>query len=565
MNFPGQQFYLTYNFRSSQPIIDFSKHLRPYQETDIKMGNMNLKDIGYLPNILFVKDDLGLELKYLLEEIKDKNINFKNVAILAPTRGGIYGKNANGLCLITHILTKHGFKFKQWYEEADDINNNICYEPIDDHINLLTYMGSKGLEWEVVIVIDADLCLINKNIFNINKHNHDRYLLYVTTSRPTHNLVIFSKLREFRTANEYKIEIKLNPWFKEIPKDLYNFDGVDEIVFPELFEKDKKDVDRSVTKLLNKLSEEDLDNLCNIYEFEKIEKKVTKLYNVNIKDDNFISPIFLGRFIEAIFVTFYRLSHNMDKYTFPEIEKLINTEKIIRTNYAKRILTDWFSVNKNLTWEEYDRIKNTYSKDLNDQINKFFDRKYKLNKHLIVSDGFYDDYIIKNKDKIKQNYELYIKTKNMSKLIECVFNIVLLNYVLETQHYFHMSNDGLKFRDIFNIYDKLISNVIKVAKNSKHKFINNINITYEDIEGEIDLLTDDNIIYEIKCVKDINIKHFLQVLTYNVMKNNLIEETGDIKKIVINFYNLYRGVEINYCLKTDKALEIIKTLQKYIN
>jgi hypothetical protein len=607
MNFPGQRFYLTYNFRSSQPIINFSKHLRPYQETDIKMGQMKLKDINYLPNIFFVKNDFDSDLKFALEEIKDKNINFKNVAILAPTRGGIYGNNANGLCLITHILTKHNFKFKQWYEEADDINNNIQYEPLDDHINVLTYMGSKGLEWEIVIIIDADVCLINKNIFNPEKHNHDRYLLYVATSRPTNNLIIFSKLKEYKKGNNYNIEIKLNPWFKEIPKELYNFDGVDELTFPELFEKDKRDIEHSVTKLLNKLSEEDLDNLCNMYNFENIEKKITKLYSVNIKDDNFISPIFLGRFMEFIFVTFYRLSHNMEKYIFPEIEKIINTEKIIRTNYAKRILTDWFNVNKNLSWEEYDRVKNTYSPDLNEQINKFFDRKYKLNKHLIVADGFYDDYIIKNKDKIKKNYDNYLKTKNKSKLIESVFNIVLLNYVLETQHYFHMSNDGTKFRDLLNIYDKLINNVIKFAKNNKNNFINNVNITYEDIEGEIDLLTDNGEIYEIKCVKDINIKHFLQVLTYNVMHNNYPEGSlaytkplgegslactkplgegslactkplgegslactkpfgkGSNQKIVINFYNLYRGLEINYILETDKALEIIKILQKYIN
>lgn len=321
MNFSGKRFYLTYNFRSSLSLIQFSSYIRPYQDTQINMGNEELKDINYLPTFMFTKDDYDMEqaLNLTINQIIEEKINLKDVAILAPTRGGMYGSGSNGLCFITNILTKLNIPFKQWYEEADDVNNSITYNPEDNHINILTYMGSKGLEWKIVIVIDAEICLINKNIFNEEKHIFDRYLLYVACSRATHNMMIFSKFREIKKDNIYKRELKINPWFKLIPREYYNYDGITEledINFPEIIPRNKLEIDRSVTKLLNQLSEEELDYLCNIFDFENINKEVISIYNIKHTDDNFISPIFLGRYIEAIFVTFYRLFHKKEKYRY---------------------------------------------------------------------------------------------------------------------------------------------------------------------------------------------------------------------------------------------------------
>ena len=51
----------------------------------------------------------------------------------------MYSSNSHGLCLITNMLNKHKIPFIQWYEEADETNGNICYKPLDNHINILTY------------------------------------------------------------------------------------------------------------------------------------------------------------------------------------------------------------------------------------------------------------------------------------------------------------------------------------------------------------------------------------------------------------------------------------------
>ena len=68
-------------------------------------------------------------------------------------------------------------------------------------------------------------------------------------------------------------------------------------------------------------------------------------------------------------------------------------------------------------------------------------------------------------------------------------------------------NNGDKFRDILVTYKNLIDKVITFAKSIKHKFKNNVSVTYQDILGEIDLLADNGEIYEIKCVNEIGRAH----------------------------------------------------------
>ena len=562
MNFKAQRFYLTRNFRSSQSIINFCKYLRPYQDTDILCGNPNLQN--HLPYFMFTSNDIEVEtvLKNTLNEIKEQGYNFKDIAILAPTRGGMYSSGSYGLCFVTNILTKLGYKFKQWYEEADEINNQIKYSPVDDNINVLTYMGSKGLEWKIVIVMDAEICLINKNIFNIEKHNHDRYLLYVACSRAVEHMIILSKIKTIRKDNQQISEMRINPWFKEIPKELYDFDGVDEIIYPEIKDNNKIDIDRSLTKLLNQLSEEDLDELSRHYDFDNITKKVTKIFGIKLSND-VGSSIFLGRYIEGIFVVFYRIHNNIDKYRYIELEKIIYSKQVIRSRYIKRVFADWLVNNKHLSWEDYDKIKPTLSQDIIQQVEKHCNKNHKLKEHIIVSDGFFDDYIIKNKEKLKKNYELYLTSTKKNVLKETLFNIILAEYALETQHYFHINNNGDKFRDLLVTYKNLIDKVITFAKSIKHKFKNNVSVTYQDILGEIDLLSDNGDIYEIKCVNEINIKHILQVIAYNVMQNNYKE--NEKHQIEINFYNLYKGLQVTYILETEDVHKIIKILQEQIN
>ena len=124
--------------------------------------------------------------------------------------------------------------------------------------------------------------------------------------------------------------------------------------------------------------------------------------------------------------------------------------------------------------EEYDKNISTLSPELIEQIDRYFNRRYLLKEHVIVGDGFYDDYIIKNKEKIKKNYDLYLTSNNKKVLKEALFNIILAEYALETQHYFHINNNGSKFRELLVTYKNLIDKVIKFTKTVKYNFMNTI-------------------------------------------------------------------------------------------
>jgi len=576
MNFQGKRFYLTHNFRSSKSIIEFSKYLRPYQETDIIQGNKTLSDVCNKPTFMFIMSDSQYKecITEILKQVKAQNINLKDCAILAPTRGGMYSAGSSGLCIVTNILSKLKIKFKQWYEEADEMTGSVLtYEPVDDHINILTYMGSKGLEWKMVIVIDADICLINKNQFSEAKHNHDRYLLYVACSRASENMCILTRYRENRKTNS--IELRINPWFKHIPSNLYETDGDFNLIFPEIIPKNKIEVDRCVTKLINNLTAEQLYYLSNIIN-NNIKKEVSKIFSIKHDDSNFISPLFLGRYIEAIFIVFYNLHKKGEKIRFKKLEDIIYCKKGIKNRYLKKIFIDWLesATKSKLLWEQYEADKNTnkvlYTDELVEQINKHMDKKIEIYKHVIINNNYYEEYIFNNLESFRKIYDEYLKTKNKKILIQSIYKIVLIQYAVETQHYFHITNDGEKFKDIFILYKSLIDKVIKFAKTTNENFIaNNYYVFKDSIEGEIDLLTEDNRIFEIKCVKELNLKHVLQVITYNLLMFDYDENKEESGKeehtINLYFYNLYKGEKVIFTVTSDKLNEIIRLFNENIN
>ena len=117
--------------------------------------------------------------------------------------------------------------------------------------------------------------IINKNIFNETKHNNDRYLLYVACTRAIEHMFIFTKYIKRKTGIEYKI----NPWFKEIPSDLYILYTDVEFIFPAIESKNKIEIDRSVTKIINNLDEKTLYEISNMLDYNNIPKKINKLFS----------------------------------------------------------------------------------------------------------------------------------------------------------------------------------------------------------------------------------------------------------------------------------------------
>ena len=245
VQYEARTFHLTKNYRSQSHIVEFCSNLRPYNtvelnfENDRAHPNLDVTFYTYKSTQCFENYLLSI-----LHFFKAKNIPFHKVAILSPTRGYLrtvkgVGKY-KGLCYIANLLFKHDIPFQQFYNDMGSSGGNkgsseqndasgtswthgeddgqlvsqfdgskITYRMRKNHINLMTYTASKGLEWDYVIIVDANAHLISRYEYDMEKYKAEKYLLYVACSRPRKNLIIFTKHRY------------TNPWFKDVPQEKY--------------------------------------------------------------------------------------------------------------------------------------------------------------------------------------------------------------------------------------------------------------------------------------------------------------------------------------------------------
>lgn len=557
VQFQAETFYLTKNFRSYNPIIEFSKHLRPVKDLDVE-GQLGQSDC--LPNFIFHENDTDLE-KYLVTlifEAKKSGVDYSEIAILSPTRGRMMGHGrSHGLCFISNLLYKNKIKFKQFYEEALDNEQSqksgVKYCPEIGYINLLTYMGSKGLEWKCVILVDADVCLINKRHFSDEKHKADQYLLYVACSRAINNMVIFSKYRNF----EGNFTFQLNPWFDLIPKKCYSMDQQLQKFFkyPNVNPKNMSNNENKTTKLLDRISEELLDELSMICKYKKtIEKIYDKDFSVTIT-----SNVFLGKYVENLFSVYYAMDNIKERKKYIDIENIIN--KSIITNVSITV-NEWFYRNReHLTWEKYehDKLCGVLDKLIIDTVDQKFNKAQPLKDHTIVNDGYFKAFILSLREKIEENYKKYLATTSTKKIKKYLFDIMVILYSLNTQHYFHALNNGKKFKNMLVVCDELFDSVKNFAYTLNMNFTQqNVLVEKDNLIGEIDLLTNTGEIWEIKCTADITLKHLLQVLMYNLLQNDYTQENSTIN---VNFINFLKGEKNIFTMDlTQKDIARIKEI-----
>jgi hypothetical protein len=568
-SFSAKTFHLTKNFRSHDGIINFSKFLRPDTSSKID-GHLGNNDST--PTIIFHEHDSELEthIMTLLDDAKQSNINLSDIAILAPTRGRMrgYGKS-HGLCFVSNLLYKNNIKFKQFYEETtEDFSFNIKYIPKKDHVNVLTYMGSKGLEWKYVILIDTDMCLINKRFFDVDKHKNDQYLLYVACSRAIENVVIFSKY----SLNEGNLNFQLNPWFSIVPSSNYTLDErfVKHFKYPKIKPRDMGCNEKRVTKILNNFDEKTLDEVSKLCKFgcnvDEVNSKSTKIVT-NIYKKDFSTSIesnaFLGKYIESLFLVYYSMKNKTSRKRYVDIENIIDSKHIITD--IPLCVSEWFYNNRDFTtWNKFDSEKSTLDKVIVNTIEKKFSRDIELHQHTIVNDGYFKNFILSMSETIKINYDNYRDTTNTTKIRKYLFFLIVITYSLETQHYYHVTSKGKKFKNLLTSCSDLFDEIQSYAYKTDIDFCdNNIPVSKFGLIGEIDLIEnkdDKKIIWEIKCVSDISLKHIVQVLMYNIMYNDIYSNKND-HDIHLNFINFLKGEMTNVSISlTSDEIDKLKNI-----
>ena len=359
---------------------------------------------------------------------------------------------------------------------------------------------------------------------------------------------------------------KINPWFQLIQKELYEVsEGFDSFKFPELEFKNDTFIEPSVTKIISKLNEETLDYLCNVVGYETTMIKNTQKIFKYTPPDNIQSSSFLGQYVEAIFHIAQSIVKNTQKKRYYNVEKIIYAQKIIYD--VNRNVMNWYeNASRLLNWTLYEIEKNNgrIDKDIADFVEKKFDRACDFQKHLLVTDPYFNISIIKKIPWLKKKYESYISSTNFTQLKKDIFYIILVLHSIDSHHYFHVDNKGTNFKHILETYDDLFNLIFNYVKKSRDVFdCNNGYIHNFELKGEVDLIDKNGDYIEIKCVKDIGLKHILQLLVYNIMKLDEIKK--DIKyKFNLRFFNFFKGEEVKIDIETDKVNEIIDIFKNNI-
>ena len=529
--FESEIFQLTKNFRSHTSVVEFSKHLRPFTEYDVicsKGDNMCQPIMMFYENESILEDNIVA----ILKEAENQEIDLSEFAILAPTRGRMRGGGkSTGLCFVSNVLYKAGIKFKQFYEETvEEVSGEgVKYEPKKGHVNVLTFMGSKGLEWNYVILIDADVCLINKKYFDHEKHQNDRYLLYVACSRAIHNMYIFSKCY-FRGGEPH---FRTNPWFEKVPAHLYKLDERFEEYFywPELKYVNMAERDTGLSKVIDKLNCYDLDEISKILNYQNLNicsrKKIFKREYTEIDK---VSPVFLSQYVTNLFHGLMSMFDKSSVVNFPEIESIVDSDTMIIG--ASDEVTLWYYKNrKGMDWDKFDQAK--VDKNIRIFINQNFKRDKPFDSHSIAINGYYELFILGQKAWIRNLYTKYLKCKNAKQMRDILFYLTVIMHSIHTHHYFHIKSKGEAYKSIVGDFSELLDELETYVETMGHQFSKSAVPTSRwGLIASVDVLDGNDHIWITKCTSDISLKNVIFSIALNLMYDtDLISDDFRINEI----------------------------------
>lgn len=158
---PGWQVTLRTNYRSTRQIVDVINAARPVA---LSTPMVSISGDGSKPLIYVCNEDNGRLKSKLIELVREDlgDNGLKSCAIVGPVRLSLNGQgqfNKIGLQWAANVLSSEGISFEIHYNEGEkdggnDRNNyrQSAFEP--GRVHLLTIHGSKGLEFDTVILLN---------------------------------------------------------------------------------------------------------------------------------------------------------------------------------------------------------------------------------------------------------------------------------------------------------------------------------------------------------------------------------------------------------------------------
>ncbi|KAJ3268493.1 hypothetical protein HDV01_002714 [Terramyces sp. JEL0728] len=168
---------LTTNYRSTGALVQYSNAARPFIYPDCKMTASNLHG-EYIPSVMFFSavEEQNQAVVAYINEIIEEGTPPAEIAILCPINHPLY--------LMEETLEKNGIR-NVMLERFDIFQS----KRLDGHVCLSTIHRSKGLEWDVVIMIGMSDDIIPKST-ETGSIEEAKRLFYVGVTRAKKNLNI---------------------------------------------------------------------------------------------------------------------------------------------------------------------------------------------------------------------------------------------------------------------------------------------------------------------------------------------------------------------------------------
>ncbi len=489
--FEARTFRLTMNYRSFAHIVDFCSHLRPYNDAPCtashdKPTKMSVTFYAYDSHTVFEKSLIAA-----LQSLVAKKVPLHKCAILAPTRGYIRNPfgvaRYRGLCYIANILYNHKIAFSQFYTDTaeDDFfeSGKIKYAPTKDHINLMTYTASKGLEWDYVVLVDANAFLISRMGYDADKYAAEQYLLYVASSRARKNLMIFSRARY------------CNPWFKEVPVEQYRiaksslhlFGFFDESQLYNNNSNNSNDGNNLQTQqqslqtcVHSPYSVVSCLNMAQLYKINKLlEDRVATVQLVDASSSTLVQNNTQRNALEQEarrdyskqFLTHLFFVHLVDgcldeAHPFVvDIHNLVTQTNVVVCPNERALI--WYFENRNAyTWDLFNARRGTIDQRVVAFIDAAFSKDRPFHSYTLV-DRFHDMYLNSSMDFIRQVYESY---KQQPKNVETLLHMTRVCYAIKTTHYFYVKQHDAFFTETASEPEELLGQVQRTVDALRREF-----------------------------------------------------------------------------------------------
>ena len=549
--FNGKKYELTYNFRSSPQIISFCEPLKPVESSaSIPFRTANKP----LPRI--ISDTSKNVHDLLLRSIRDYDSDLSNIAIICPTRGNRKRKNL-GLSVLFNLLRSNGIKVTQMYQENSIHEERMKSDCKKGHVNLLTYHGSKGLEFDTVFLFDCYQSLFNRRPTR-EGHDENRYLLYVAASRAVNNL----NLCVYSDVNAGAV----NCWLRNIPRELYGCNK--HLNIPSLtFDKPIIDTTLGITEILGKMTDVQLDMIDDMIKVETLH--VREIYPDREIDRGNDASLF-GIFCEQLLYLQYHLSRDVTVPIRDVIENIVRSRFVIVESEWEYHELQKHIVLPKLTWHDYHNC--SLPKNVRRLVVKYFDHNHELTSYVLCTNS--SAKIIKdNSNNIKTCYDRYLDPKSYDykwdEILLDFFYLIVVEYAYHNNHYYYINEKGYDKHHLLESGKLLFQDMNRYVSNSYRdcSFRTQIQVRYDKLNlyGEIDFIEQyegcRETIVEVKCVQNISIKYYIQLLLYNFCYRYDRDKT----KLFRNKYkilNLLKGEELSLIISISpsdmwRLLEIV--------